>query len=241
MRDGFFTQEFLQAIPNDNLEALVYLYREFSRFRLLVEETFRNSGGRIVREQSHNDFVETLAVFRAFFDARNLKSELPTVGPNKTENVANIINSLAVIGAGWESELSKRTSNSLFTEKKEFYSAVFNSVQIYEFTDVDLKRIQELTNELRDLISASQLITADHKRRLLRRLEALQREIHKNTSDIDRFWGFIAEAGIVARKFGEDLKPITDKATELGKIIITVVMAKEGVKALPDITKLLGN
>jgi hypothetical protein len=65
--------------------------------------------------------------------------------------------------------------------------------------------------------------------------------VSKDTSDIDRFWGFIAEAGIVARKFGEDLKPISDRATELGRIVIAVVMAKEGVKSLPDITKLLGN
>jgi hypothetical protein len=69
----------------------------------------------------------------------------------------------------------------------------------------------------------------------------MQRELHKNATDIDRFWSFIAETGIVARKFGEDLKPITDRAMEVGRIVFAVVMAKEGIKALPEITKLLGH
>ena len=67
----------------------------------------------------------------------------------------------------------------------------------------------------------------------------MQSEIHKKSSDIDRFWGFVAEAGIVTRKFGEDMKPISDRVTELGKIVIAVIMSKEGIQALPDITKLL--
>ena len=69
----------------------------------------------------------------------------------------------------------------------------------------------------------------------------MQNEIHKKTSDIDRFWGFVAEAGIVARKFGEDLKPISDRVTELGKIVVAVIMSHEGIKALPEISKLLGH
>ena len=35
------------------------------------------------------------------------------------------------------------------------------------------------------------------------------------------------------------MKPISDRVTELGKIVIAVIMSKEGIQALPDITKLL--
>jgi hypothetical protein len=89
------------------------------------------------------------------------------------------------------------------------------------------------------LIQKAVLIPKQHKERLLKRLEAMQKELHKSTSNIDRFWGFVAEAGIVARKFGEDLKPINDRVTELGRIVIAVIMAKEGIQALPEIVKIL--
>ena len=110
---------------------------------------------------------------------------------------------------------------------------------MYEFSDQDYSRVQVLINELRDEINKSSLITEDHKRRLLKRLEAMQVELHKKTSDIDRFWGFIGEAGITIRKFGEDMQPITNRVQELGRIVIAVIFAKEGIKALPEVSQIL--
>jgi hypothetical protein len=241
MQKGFFEPEYLKAIPSDNLEAVVYLSDEFDRFHKQVSIALGSDHHQEPRRvKFHEDYLEALAIFRAFTEARRVEIKLPDIGPHKMGNIIEILNNLGPLGNAWRTELSKRTSNSLYSEKTEHYTAIFNSIEVYEFNDADLKRIQILTNELMELISSSNLITTDHKRRLLKRLEGVQREIHKDTSDIDRFWGFIAEAGIVARKFGDDLKPISDRATELGRIVIAVVMAKEGIKALPDITKLLG-
>ena len=227
-------------MPSDNLEALVKLHKEFSRLipiHLSYIKTIRPRSPEEVELKYYDDFIEALAVFRSFCKSRNLNITFPDVGPNKKTNMNNITQGIETFGKAWQEQINKRTTQSLLTEKEEEYSTLFNSEQTYEFSDSDLKRIQGLINELRDLISTSKLITADHRRRLLRRLEAMQREIHKHTSDIDRFWGFVAEAGIVARKFGEDLQPITERVTEIGKIVMAVIMAKEGIKALPEITK----
>ena len=170
-----------------------------------------------------------------------ITDKLPAIQSNRTSNIQNIVNSLATITQSCRRALTERNATTLFGDMKEHYQGIFGAAEVYELSDADLARIQRLVNELRKLISESKLITAEHKGRLLRRLEGMQRELHKNTSDIDRFWGFVAEAGIVARKFGEDLKPISERVTELGTIVITVVMAKEGIKALPDIAKLLGH
>lgn len=67
----------------------------------------------------------------------------------------------------------------------------------------------------------------------------MQVELHQTNSDIDRFWGFIGEVGVAVRKFGEDLKPISERAQELSKLVITAVMMREGITALPMIVKLL--
>jgi len=235
MQPGFFTQQFLKSLPSDNLEALVALADEFNRS--IIELEGEDAEG--FDQKHYNHYVESFAIFRAFCKARGLKIQLPKLASDWEENMGAIYGFIRDNSDTWEKEINKRSTNSLLSEKEDEYENIFSSGQTYEFTDNDIQRVQELINELRELISTSNLITDDHKRRLLRRLEAMQGEIHKHTSDIDRFWGFVAEAGIVARKFGEDLKPISDRVTEIGKIVIGVVMSKEGIKALPDITKLL--
>jgi hypothetical protein len=64
-------------------------------------------------------------------------------------------------------------------------------------------------------------------------------ELYRKTSDIDRFWGFLGEAGIAMRKFGDDLAPISQRVLELGSIVIGVIFAKEGIRALPEVSQIL--
>ena len=115
----------------------------------------------------------------------------------------------------------------------------FARAQVYEFEDEDFRRVQALIGELRDLLRDNSLITEEHQKRLLRRLESMRAELHKRTTDIERFWGFLGEAAIVIRKFGEDLKPISERVLELGGIILRVIFAKEGIKALPELNRML--
>jgi hypothetical protein len=41
------------------------------------------------------------------------------------------------------------------------------------------------------------------------------------------------------RKFGEDLRPVSERILELGKLVVAVVFAKEGIKALPELSQIL--
>ncbi len=34
-------------------------------------------------------------------------------------------------------------------------------------------------------------------------------------SNLDRFWGFVGDAGVVMKKLGEDAKPITDRIKDI--------------------------
>ena len=226
MRTGFFTAEFLQNLPSDILEASEQICNEFRRLRA-------------VKMHTYDDLVESFALLQAFCKSRELQMTFSKLGSSRQENTKAILKAFELFEANISSNLTQRRSQGLLTAKTEEYEAVFAKVSCYEFSEADFNRVQVLINELRDIIGASVLITPDHKRRLLRRLEAMQAELHRKTRDIDRFWGFIGEAGITIRKFGEDAKPITERVQELGKIVIAVIMAKEGIKALPEISKLL--
>ena len=106
---------------------------------------------------------------------------------------------------------------------------------VYEFSQGDLERIQDLVNQIRDLISNTTYFEKEHQQRLLGRLERLQSEMHKKVSDLDRFWGLIGDAGVVVGKLGKDAKPIVDRIREIADI---VWRTQSRAEELPSGTKL---
>jgi hypothetical protein len=222
-----YEREFLENIPDDYDRAIVAIIEPFFDF---VDSTRHNFN----TEESYKAASEFRTVLDAFFESRDINKNVPNV-----TNDAHSIDSIIKYALSLQSTSKEKIDIQEQEANKHEYLKIFKKEPVYVFTDSEFKKIQKLMNELRNLISNSELISAEHKRRLLRRLEAMQAELHKKTSDIDRFWGFIAEAGICARKFGEDMKPITERVETLGRIVIGVVMSHEGIKALPDIIKLL--
>lgn len=102
--------------------------------------------------------------------------------------------------------------------KKRFRNSLRNGFK-YEFSQGDLEKVQELLNELRNEVSISTKLEDEHKARLLKRLEALQAELHKRISDLDKFWGLIGDASVVMAKIGTNAKPIVDRVREIADIV----------------------
>lgn len=229
MSPGYFSSEFLQNLPADIDHAIIVLRKEFDRLEA--------SG---LTMQIPENSVEVLAIVSAFMESRGVPlNGAPRLGPDHSNNTGLITSYIRRLGAEAQSRINERDANNYLAEKSGHYAAVFGSVSYYEFEENDFNRIQVLTNEIRDLIRGSLTLSQEHRGRLLRRLEAMQAELHKKCTDIDRFWGFIGEAGIVIKKFGADVEPLTARISELGRIVIAVVMAKEGIQALPGIVELL--
>jgi hypothetical protein len=230
MKTAFFPPKMLNGLASDNMEGLAALCVEFERF----------DGHARQLPEHHNDYVEALSILRGFAMARDANlAPFPEIGPQKHQNISNIVAYFSQLRSVVRAELTSRYSKGYFETKTEEYMALFSRTLVYEFSETDYKRIQDLVSELRELIRSSTLISDEHKRRLLRRLEAMHGELHKKTNDIDRFWGFIGEAGIAMRKFGEDLAPISERVLELGGIVISVIFTKEGVKALPEVSQIV--
>lgn len=146
---------------------------------------------------------------------------IPKVGHSNDDNLKEFISYVAFIREAIQPLIDDEVGSN---KRSQFLSAIENKKRnldkgfFYEFTDGDLKRIQQIINELREQISKSDLFEADHRRRLLRRLEALQSEMHKKMSDIDRIWGLVGDAGVAIGKFGTDAKPFVDRIRELSQI-----------------------
>jgi hypothetical protein len=231
LKTAFFPPKILMHLPGDNFEALAALGAEFERF----------DGHAREMPEHHDDYVEALSIVRAFAAARGMKLEpFPEIGPQRHQNIASVKAYLVQLRTVVRNELSSRHAKGCFESKTDEYLSLFSRVPAYEFPDADFKRLETLVAELRELLQTSTLIPDDQKRRLLRKLEATRGELHRKTPDLDRFWGFLGEASIAIRKFGEDLNPISERVLELGRIVITVLFRKEGIHALPELSQLLG-
>ncbi len=113
--------------------------------------------------------------------------------------------------------IGKASTSKLENLKKHFSISLTNGFG-YEFTDGDLKRIQQLINELREMVRANTELDDGHKQRMLKRLEKMQSELHKKMSDISRFYELMGDAGVALGKLGEGAKPIVEAIKELAGI-----------------------
>ncbi len=111
------------------------------------------------------------------------------------------------------------------------------------FDDDDLTRGQQLLNQLRELFTASEELTDDHRHRLLTKLEQLQNQFRKEVSDISRLWntwcGFALDAAWTLRGTHETLRPMLG---QFAAIIASMYALQHGlppadaIKLLPDFT-----
>lgn len=150
------------------------------------------------------------------------KPDLPKLNHDKKENIKKIVIYASSVRKFIDPLIEEENSNF---ESAHFYDLINKKKTIlergfyYEFTEGDLKRIQDIINELREKIRASELFEEKHKTRLLSKLERLQSELHKRMSDVDRFWGLVGDAGVVIGKFGKDAKPFVDRIKEISDIV----------------------
>jgi hypothetical protein len=172
----------------------------------------------------------------ALFMPKELQ-EMPVLSDNHAFNAEKILDYLRKLSSYASTQLQE---HQLSTASAKF-AAIAGTIFHYEFSDGDLRRIQQLINQLRDDISTSDLFEDQHKNRLLTRLEKLQSELHKKVSDLDKFWGLVGDAGVVLGKFGKDAKPIVDRIKEISDIVWRTQSRAEELPSACTHNPLIGN
>ncbi len=200
----------IDSLPDDEKDALLSIINDFYEFDRSVNSESNTDDDGLV----YDGYVQYLGLVKAFCESRNLNYGMPTLSGNESYDVDALQKFFTQLGGS----VKKERANILLESSKSTYLHLFNNPFCYEFSDSDLDRVQVLINEIRDLISTSELFDDKHKGRLLKRLERLQSELNKKVSDLDRFWGLIGDAGVALGKFGKDVKPLVDRIKELTTI-----------------------
>ena len=201
------SDKFISNIPKDFVEGVKYITESFSAFHQQLPEDDEVS--------YYLSYIEYWSLLSSYLTSNGYTFESIELAQSKKSDIKNIAGFFNTIS----SEFEQKYTNQLITTSKEKYDLLFGNVFLYEFSDGDIKIIQNLINELRDIVTSSELFSAEHKERILRKLEKMQSELHKKVSNLDRFWGLIGDAGVVIGKFGNDAKPIVDRIKEIADIV----------------------
>jgi hypothetical protein len=109
----------------------------------------------------------------------------------------------------------------------------------FELNKKDQARVLELAQKMRKIVLATSAFDHAHKRRLLDRITAIEKQVHQPKGRLDVILGGVSDVGDTLKKFGTDLKPLTDRMTEIKKITQShsgeyeAIPAPEEIKGLP--------
>lgn len=185
------------------------------RFVLVRIELTEGSSGNW-SEDDHDLLLEGAALLLQLQEDQLISHRVSH--PDMDGSMGVVCNQLRKFLQDAQDELLGQTSANKLDSLKKRFAVTVSSGFGYEFTDGDLKRIQQLINDLREMVRASTELDEGHKQRMLKRLEKMQAELHKKMSDISRFYELMGDAGVALGKLGEGAKPIVEAIKELAGI-----------------------
>ncbi len=224
-----FDDEFFENLPKDAAEAGLTICNKFIDFDSLPNH--------LLQMETHQKYIEAYAALTAFLEANNIPFGEIDYSDNPQNNIMEIQGYFRIWQHEFENMSLVNFKNALkrnLVEARDRFKIKFGTVFCYQLSDGDLNRIQTLVNELRVHIVDSELFDANHKERILRKLEGIQLELHKKMSSLAKFWDLMGEAGVALGKFGKDAKPFVDRIREILQITWrTQVRAEELPSATP--------
>ena len=225
-----FDDEFIKKLPDDFLLASAQICDRFFE----CDAPCATDQKKMI--ESYEQYLDALAFAEVFYSVNSIKIAVPQLNHQLTaiKNILIIIDFFKQWNKRKELGLRARKGIDTYEGAKQQYAHLFGKGVSYEFSDDDFGRVQELLDRLRELLTKSEDFEEDHRFRMLKKLEALQRELHKRMSDFDKFWGFFIDSGIALSKFWVNAEPFIKGVKEILEIVCRTQAKAENVqKILP--------
>lgn len=108
----------------------------------------------------------------------------------------------------------------------------------FELEKKDKERVLKLCEDMRKIIFASPDFDEPHKKRLLNRVAAIEKQVLSPKGIFDVVLGGVSDVGETLGKFGKDVKPLTDRMDEIAKITRKGTKEYDQIPAPDEVKKL---
>ncbi|MEL6952120.1 MAG: hypothetical protein AAFN09_03675 [Pseudomonadota bacterium] len=153
------------------------------------------------------------------------QDELEMVTEHLKEELPEKFRKLVFSGYFWRAseqrEQGERLARILNTHKAIGSSDLDKSEQLlptFSLVEEDKARVMRLCQQMRKIIFGSAVFDQPHKRRLLNRIAAIEKQISQPKGLFDVILGGVNDFGETLGKFGTDIKPLTDRMNEVAGI-----------------------
>lgn len=225
-----FTREFCDQLPHDPLQAAASIVDAYFNFATSVTDADKIN--------KHSDYVAAVSALKAYCAAHGIDKMVLTAPPEVGGDRQLYASAVTIWFGEARKNIQARMSERIAEESDNHYGALFKNDHIVELTDDEYRRIQDLIDQLRKFLYESSIFDDKHRGRLLARLEKLQSELHKTMANIDRFWGFMSDAGISLGKLGNDAKPLFDRAREIIEVLYGAQSRTAGLPSPAELPQL---
>ncbi|OIQ49480.1 hypothetical protein BerOc1_01405 [Pseudodesulfovibrio hydrargyri] len=171
---------------------------------------------KISGKRTYAATLEGFYVFKSYCEKMGLKFQYPMI----TGDQAQITTKIAAF------------YTSILPQIKEYeVAAKIDSYLIkpVKITAKDKKEIQSILNTLRDRIKECDEIEDDFKHRLLVKVNELQSELDKPTSDLDMALGKAVKIGLTIEKLCNNTKPLLEPLSKIFRVLDRVTSNHEGL------------
>lgn len=153
-------------------------------------------------------------------------------GANRTSIINYLTSCINQLNPEAQARAVAERTEAAIADGRQRFAQFSGAAFAYRFSESDFTRLQELINRLRELLVISKAIPEDHRQRLLMRLEALQRELHRQTTTLDKAWALVMEIGFTAMKVGDGAKEVAKVTGDIARILTLVAATAHGLPSL---------
>jgi hypothetical protein len=115
-------------------------------------------------------------------------------------------------------EIEDSISDKVRSQSRIETSELDELIPSFSISANEKKKIFQLCAAMRKIVLASHIFDHPHRRRLLNRIAAIEAETEKPRGMFDVVRAGISDLGETLGKFGTDIKPLTDRMTEVVQI-----------------------
>lgn len=123
---------------------------------------------------------------------------------NQIENIERLVRIIDV-----QSRLPNKATSSILDDEL---------VPTFELGSKDKERVMLLCSQMRKIIFSTDVFDQPHKRRLLNRIAGIEKQVEQPKGMLDVIRGGVSDIGETLGKFGVDIKPLTDRISEVLQI-----------------------
>jgi hypothetical protein len=219
MKTSIYSDDFLAGLPREIPLAGKSLCDAFEIYLQTLNGQF---------ERHYEEIAEAYFLLKTFSKQRELPFDVfPTLTGSKKEDVQAIIKSFTEAKEFFDNSSTAYKLSVLEKASEQRFASFFGEGFYYTFSEDNLKTIKDSLKKCQDIIVEIGDIKPSYQHRLIDRIEQLKKSLTYKVTNIDAFWGLLADIKVLAKKYKESFGPVLAEFQVLENIFWKVVVDTE--------------